>query len=382
MKTIILTEQQTNKIIKSIINENTPGGSESITINFGAVWGMGKWKLTKNQTNVINTKLNTMVNFIKKNEGNNIVVQIESGESQITNADTEVNPPIALERGVLAKRRGDVIVNYLRRYFSSLEGKTLTKDEIPEIPDPKVVIGQLPYKKGVTNLKDPKVVKQFQSEQFVKATISVKNGYDCMVGLQVEVGYFPGKNKSNHTCDEAIFQLRMNGVPVGLVNLNNGEMDIEITKYKLNGANAQITPYLKRKAAPKHMTLDSFVRDVVKKHDEVSVNRKSDNKKGGSRSQTFMINSALASSIINQSKQETIKFSVVPLVGPNTKFQNFYEVGTHSDTPWIKITNTRTNEVYYDAEPNVKLKRGSLEETVLLVTDKCGEPIKNPQPQQ
>ena len=62
--------------------------------------------------------------------------------------------------------------------------------------------------------------------------------------------------------------------------------------------------------------------------------------------------------------------SLVPLVGPNTKYRIFHKDGSHSETPWVTIKNK--NGIIYNEEPNVDMKRGDLTEKILLQTDLCG----------
>ena len=56
MKKIIVTENQAKVIVGHLINEQNEIKTEGITVDFGAVWPMGKWKLTNEQITQITQK--------------------------------------------------------------------------------------------------------------------------------------------------------------------------------------------------------------------------------------------------------------------------------------------------------------------------------------
>ena len=366
-------------------------------------------------------------NFIKENQGGTVTIQVEAGESQITNYDTEVTPSVELQPGVLSEKRGQSMVQYLTQFFNSLvTSKGI--DKMPEIPQPITKIGTTPYKKGDlidpnTKKIDPEKYKKYEPEQFVRAIVSVKKDYECIVGMEIVVGYFNGKNKSTHTCDEAIFELRMNGVSIGEVNLNNSVLDTTIDKIKNYNAKVEKnytnavdrankrwenlvqsgiekdSPKAKEKymkdmvgdrpeqmEIPEWMTdkaklagyqdVNQFMQDITKINDAFkSYGRKSDNVNSGSRSQSFILDGAKAKSIIDNAPSDKIVLSIVPLVSKDGKYKIFYSKGSHADTPWVTIKGRKSEQPLFDGEPNVGMKRGSTEETVLLTTDLCGNPL-------
>jgi hypothetical protein len=57
MKTVILSESQVKNVIDRILSEQNEVRTEALTVNFDAVWGMGKWKLTSQQSGPIVQKL-------------------------------------------------------------------------------------------------------------------------------------------------------------------------------------------------------------------------------------------------------------------------------------------------------------------------------------
>lgn len=375
MKKVIITEIQLEKFIKNLVKEDTTSVAKSnlLTVNFGTIWDMGRWRLNEKQTSTINQKIGEINNFITQNKNTRITIQVESGESQVTNKDMEVKPPVNLEPGVLAKRRGDIVVDYLKRYFTSQVGKLINKNQFPIILEPKIVIGSTPYTKGSNDLKDPEKVRLYQQEQHVRAVISLEQKYECMVGLNVTVGYFRGKNKSKHNCDEAIFLLKMNDVNLGVVNLNNSKIDVEYNDWSKSNTD-EIPMMFKIKAKRKNLAPEVYTQQLKSISEKLDrLNRKTDGIEGGTRSQMFVVDSNMAKNIINDTNR--IELTLTPLIRQSGEYSVFHENGNHTEAPWVIISNTKTKEVYYNGEPNVGFQRGSLKETKLLTLDNCGKPI-------
>lgn len=373
MKTVILSESQIKNVIDRILSEQNEIKTEALTVNFDAVWAMGMWKLTSQQSAPIVQKLIQVTDFINKNKGSLVTIQIEAGESQVTNVDNEDSSKPKLEPGVLSQRRGESMVNFLTQYFQGLVSKGAI-DKMPELPKPISTIGSTPYKVGSTDLKTKKNL--YQKEQFVRAIISAKKDYECLVGMEITIGYYPGKSKSVHVCDEAIFDLRMNGVSLGEVNLNNSTLDLMNIKmpYVSDERKAQ---YRSQSRLNGFKDVETFFNSVMAINKSFSTyGRKSDNQREGARSQTFILDGTKAKSIIDNSPSDKIILSIVPLVGPSGKYKIFHSAGSHADTPWVTITSKKSKTPLYNQEPNVGMKRGSMVETILLQTDLCGIPIK------
>ena len=423
MKTVILSESQVKNVIDRILSEQNEVRTEALTVNFDAVWAMGMWKLTSQQSGPIVQKLIGITDFINKNKGSVVTIQIEAGESQVTNVDNEDPTKPKLQPGVLSQRRGESMVTFLTQYFQGLVSKGAI-DKMPELPAPLTKIGATSYKQGSSDLKTKKDL--YQKEQFVRAVISAKKDYECLVGMEITIGYFPGKSRSSHFCDEAIFELRMNGVSLGEANLNNGDLDTQsLTSGKYGKYAKEKIAYEKSLVkAQKSWDLDVKNGDIKRPNDEkkakyiedyigytltepdfsnfdefaqkkgfgngkefidsvIKINdsfkeygRKSDGGRGGARSQTFVLDGAKAKSIIDNSPSDKIVLSIIPLVGNSGKYKIFFKQGSHADTPWVMIKSKKSETPLYNGEPNLQLKRGSTKETVLLQTDLCGNPIK------
>ena len=421
MKTIILSESQVKNVIGRILSEQNETRTEAITVPFDAIWSMGMWKLTSQQSGPIVQKLIEVTDFINKNKGSVVTIQIEAGESQVTNVDNEDPSKPKLQPGVLSQKRGESMVNFLTQYFQGLVSKGAI-DKMPEIPAPISKIGTTSYKQGSSDLKAK--ANQYKQEQFVRAIISAKKDYECLVGMEITIGYYKGQSKADHTCDEAIFELRMNGVSIGEVNLNNSSLDTTFNsklftdqEYRENNYkkilkkledrwNKEVAdgtikrPDDQKKAKymednspipPKPLSFNNldvkakklgfgsgkeFVESIMKINSSfVEYGRKSDGQQGGSRSQSFILDGAKAKSIIDQSPSESITLSIVPLVSPNSKYKMFYDKGSHADTPWVTIKSKKSETPLFNGEPNVGMQRGSTKESILLQTDLCGNPI-------
>lgn len=429
MKTVILSESQVKNVIDRILSEQNEVRTEALTVNFDAVWAMGKWKLTSQQSGPIVQKLMQVTDFINKNKGSVVTIQIEAGESQVTNVDNEDPAKPKLQPGVLSQRRGEQMVTFLTQYFQGLVSKGAI-DKMPELPAPITKIGTTPYKAGSTDLKTKKDL--YQQEQFVRAIISAKKDYECLVGMEITIGYFPGKSSTSHTCDEAIFELRMNGVSLGEANLNNSRMDTSLGAAERTNQQRDRTYQNRVKKAESIWDNDvkngykkvdkdpqkaeqqkaAFIKDYAgeplpkvespdwliplatkhgfkdKKEFETAVlkinqsfaeyGRKSDGQNGGARSQTFTLDGAKAKSIIDNAPSDKIILSIIPLVSQNGKYKMFYQKGSHADTPWVTIQSKKSEKPLFDGEPNVGMARGSTKETVLLQTDLCGNPLQAP----
>lgn len=376
MKTVILSESQVRNVIDKLLSEQNGIRTEALTVNFDAIWPMGKWKLTTQQSGPIIEKLTQITNFINKNKGSEVTIQIEAGESQVTNKDNEDPSKPDLKPGVLSQRRGESMVNFLSQYFEGLVNKGAI-EKMPTIPKPITKIGSTPYKKGTNDLKDKQSL--YQQEQFVRAVISTKKNYECLVGMEITIGYFTGQNSSDHTCDEAIFELRMNGIPLGEVNLNNSLLDTLKTNITKTNKNYERYQRMFGATAVKngYENIEQYLESVMSVNKSFTeYGRKSDGQMGGSRSQKFILDGAKAKSIIDNSPSDKIVLSIIPLVSPNGKYKLFYSKGSHADTPWVTIRSKKSQDPLFNGEPNIGMKRGSTKETILLQTDLCGNPIQ------
>lgn len=181
--------------------------------------------LDPSQKQSIENVLNQMANYIAEKKGSPMSIQIVTGESIPKNFDNENQ--VSLEKGELARLRGDTIKSILTKFFQGLVDKKILSS-MPSIPDPKtnVELGmkQVPYKKGTDNPKD----KKYEADQFIKFSVvsSGQETTECLVNLEVKFVYVHQENpklpcRGGHTCDEAIFDVYLNKTMIGVANLNN-----------------------------------------------------------------------------------------------------------------------------------------------------------------
>lgn len=219
---VYLKENQISKLITNykLVNEQSVGFNpitKTETVNFSAVWRAGYWKMTSNQIQNLNNQMKVIQNFLSKNPQTKLTIQVEAGESKVTNNDNESGGK-AVPEGYLSDKRGKSMVTYLNNFFKKLENAGMSFT-YPEIPKAKTIVGSTPYVRGKDNPKDPK----YTPEQFVRLKVTASSQSECLIGLEVMIGYL---GKGGHTCDEALFELLMNGVSLGIANLNNGDKDI------------------------------------------------------------------------------------------------------------------------------------------------------------
>ena len=219
---IHLSESQVKKLINDykLVNEQSVGFNpvtKTETVNFSSVWRAGYWKMTSKQVQNLNNQMKVVQNFLSKNPQTKLTIQVEAGESKVTNADNESGGKTVPE-GYLSNKRGDSMVSYLNNFFKKLENAGMSFT-YPAIPKAKTILGSTPYVRGKDNPKDPK----YTPEQFVRLKVTASAQSECLIGLEVMIGYL---GKGGHVCDEALFELMMNGVSLGIANLNNGEKDV------------------------------------------------------------------------------------------------------------------------------------------------------------
>lgn len=225
---IHLSESQVKKLINDykLVNEQSNGFNpvtKTETVNFSSVWRAGYWKMTSKQVQNLNNQMMVIQKFVRSNPQTKLIIQVEAGESKVTNADNESGGK-AVPEGYLSSRRGESMVSYLNNFFKKLENAGVSFT-YPEIPKPKTIVGSTPYnRKTATNPDgdDPRDPK-YTPEQFVRLKVTATSQSECLVGLKVLIGYL---GKTGHRCDEALFELRMNGVSLGIANLNNDTLDV------------------------------------------------------------------------------------------------------------------------------------------------------------
>jgi hypothetical protein len=225
----LITEEEKKQIRKQygLLTEET---EKPFIIRLKTLFGNGLYKnFTPDTKKVLDSELQKAALYIQNNPQGTPYVKIRAGESQVTNNDNEVIPPKEVPPGFLSTKRAETMKTYISNYLKSLfDKKFLTTTPIFEPIE--TVIGQTPYDKTVDDSKD----KKYKDERFVEVYFEVKPSYQCIVGLTVEVRYVKTKGgtgsdgqllrcRGGHTCDGAIFDVKLNGVKIGTANLNNSK---------------------------------------------------------------------------------------------------------------------------------------------------------------
>ena len=221
---LLITEGERTYIrnLYGLLTEAT--GQDQITLTADSTFGPGKYsQLSPEGDAELKQQLTDASAWMAENKGSLIFVQIVAGESQLTNYDTEQDPKVPVEAKVLSRLRAKTLKRMLKQYFQTLIDKgTLT--EMPIFQEPKIIIGATKYVKGQA-ITDASRAK-YNQEQFVKVELKLMAPEKCLVNLEVEVKYEKERNtafpcRGGHTCDDAKFDVRMNGVSIGVANLNN-----------------------------------------------------------------------------------------------------------------------------------------------------------------
>ena len=199
-------------------------GEDQITLTADSTFGPGKYsQLSPQGIEELNNGIKQASAWLTENQGSLIFVQIVASESQLTNYDTEQDPKVPVEPKVLSRLRAKTLKRYLNEVFKGLVGSGVIK-EMPIFQEPRIEIGQTKYTKGqalTQALRD-----KYNAEQFVKVELKLMAPEKCLVNLEIEVKYEKETNaafpcRGGHTCNEATFDVKMNGVSIGVANLNN-----------------------------------------------------------------------------------------------------------------------------------------------------------------
>ena len=220
----LIKEQQQVKIGEktTTTNKNFELDKKSFPAGFYSINKLGEGKKD------LDAKLQEIAQFAQENNGSQVNIQIEVGESKVTNFDNELKKP--LSQGELAKLRGQKLQEYLTNYFQGLvESKYLTT--MPNIPTPQtnVELGTQKhnYIRNTDNPKDPKYLE----DQYVKFIITLsatkkEDVYGCLVDLTIDVSYYDKEDdafpcRGGHTCNNAKFEVFLDSVSLGIADLNN-----------------------------------------------------------------------------------------------------------------------------------------------------------------
>jgi hypothetical protein len=275
----------------------------------------------------LDSKLQEIAEFAKANNGTQLNIQIEVGESKVTNFDNELKRPLG--QGELARLRGEKLQQYLTSYFQGLveSGYLTTMPNIPQ-SQTNVDLGTQKYE-YVKGKDSPKDVKYLE-DQYVKFKINLsgtktEDVYGCLVDLTIDVSYYNKKDeqfpcRGGHECNNAKFEVFLDSVSLGIANLNN------------EGCTGQL----------------------------------SKNPNACDRTAKLTVTNEMAQKIISNPKwnQKTLILSTRCISSTNC----------HTSIQEVKIVNGEGVKVYHGCV-NPQSARGNTTQKILAVLDKCGKPI-------
>ena len=315
---LLITEDEKVYIknLYGLLTEATTGDNEfSITADSTFAAGMYS-QLSEEGLTELNTGLENASEWLRKNKGSVIYVQVVASESQLTNYDYEQDPKVAVPPKFLSRQRAKTLTRYLKQFFKTQVDRKII-NEMPIFETPKIDIGLTKYTKG--QKITPALRAQYNEEQSVAVELKLMSPEKCLIDLEIEVKYDSTPNaafpcRGGHNCNDAMFQINLNGVEIGIADLNN----------------------------------------YFSKRDPVNGTSKT--------SGVIKINETTAKAIIAVNKKKLI-FSLKCLSSSNC----------HSGTPEIVIKK-RGEVIYNECSP--AMERGDMNEYPVLELDSCGNVIK------
>ena len=227
---VTLTESQVNRLIGGykLLKEDPEGFNPTTvtkSIDLGATFDSGKYLLSSSVQSNVKKRLRPLVDFLIANPSSDVKITIVAGESRVTNYDREKCGPgiytaeCKLKPKQLSLLRAQQIEQYLSKLFQNLKSNGKIQ-KLPQKPVISTVLGSTAYKSGVDDPENPK----YKEEQKIELLIDAEASYDCLVGMNLSISY---EGPKGHTCDEAIFDVQLNNVSLGVANLNNGTRDMK-----------------------------------------------------------------------------------------------------------------------------------------------------------
>ena len=242
---LLITEDEKVYIknLYGLLTEATTGDNE-LVISANSTFAAGKYsQLSEKGLTELNTGLENASEWLRRNKGSVIYVQVVASESQLTNYDYEQDPEVAVPPKFLSRQRAKTLTRYLKQYFKTqVDEKTI--NEMPIFETPKIDIGLTKYTKGQTVTAALRA--QYNREQSVAVELKLMSPEKCLIDLEIEVKYDSTKNakfpcRGGHNCNDAMFQINLNGVEIGIADLNNSPKGLSKTSgvIKINETTAK-----------------------------------------------------------------------------------------------------------------------------------------------
>ena len=224
----------------------------------------------------------------------------------------------------------------------------------------------------------------------------------CLVGLKIIVGFFKTgvsasqgkKNTGGHNCNSAIFNVYLNGVRIGIANLNNlSDPDIADTKkWRIINPNSSALVKKQQTKKGKDKTKQRMQKKVEKGTGKnVACQFEIDNKqaqnilaKTKKSSLTLSIKGMIEGGCINVEKPELKTCDGHPTYKgisiPDNKSR-----ALHANVPFVRIRVPKYNDegkrkgykTIYSGEPDVDMKRGDTSRVKVLKMDVCKHTVND-----
>lgn len=261
-KKLIISEDEKKNILGLyglVVEQETQKATKTKDISGVSFFAPGFYsKIDPSAQKDLEKQLIEALDFIKKNKGKSTSIKIFASEDKSQNWDREKDPTgknvkYKLAPGELAKKRAETMKTFLTNYF---QGKL---DPLPTFEEVETKVGV-----GTT-------AQEMQQDRKVTVRFSVSgNDFDCLNGLQIILSYDPvsmaNTSGSGHTCNSAVYGMTINGRPL---------MRLDGKPYaSLNNAGVLENPKIMGKFAT------------------------SDGKKGGLRSNVFVVDEKLAKELL------------------------------------------------------------------------------------
>jgi len=171
----------------------------------------------------------------------------------------------------------------------------------------------------------------------------------CLVNAKLAVGYYKDKSTKNHECDYAVFDIFLNDVLLGSVDMGNG---IQLSSSNLPNAHNVCTGI---KLSPRTTAYEKCVKSFGKKKN-LSNTLPSAKVYAGSRYAEFIINNDIVDSIVNASESGEIK---VTIQGKQSDWYNSSSGLGLDDFDWTFINTTHAEVPWVTFFPSVGGKVGT-----------------------
>jgi len=241
-----ITNPQPTAELSGYIDPNRGG-----VLDLAGLYDSGKWKVTSLKTEVqdiLNQEIKDIYKFVSDNPGN-YILEIESSESKVPNADNEEGKKRDNEfktiPGSLAKARATALKEYVDKELSKLYAQdSLAPDVIPVVSFG--VIDNVGGDDWDGIDADATKYKQFQYTR-IKARFITEPDIDisldkfCFSEFKLQINYTGG----GHTCNAAVFKVYVNDILIyrddgkGYASLNNKtqvrwlDAPVESNQYRL-----------------------------------------------------------------------------------------------------------------------------------------------------